>query len=774
MRSLEPQRMRAVRLSLALASVAVAIIVAMIYSVSAGAADGPTERVTLEPGDNFIGWVAEPIAVDELFAQIPSAPLIYTWSADSREYRYAIRDVGGTLETIEPGTSVQIRIVGEDSVEWERPLTPAKGGITLYSGVNWVAWNGRDEWPLDQVARGIGTSLVSIEAPERGIVYQPGEDSTEALRRGDALQVRVSRDLRWLQPTGMMPKIVFVGDTSESLQDEITGDIRRILDFLTETFAVESDFSETTILLFSSIDAAVEHAESGQEPRFTGSPSWLRGMLEAGLLGQAQPWGFFMPSCGWQSSPPPACDGGTTETLAHEWFHVLQDQLSTRHPHLSPTWMSEGTATWTQYQLPPDLGHTTYEGLPSWMIDVVAHRDEPLSAGENGFYDWVYWIGALVTEQLVEQHGIDSLLEFDRQLYPQSVGKDRRWVKGPGWHETFESVFRVTVPTFYSQIASWRETLPEPDQERSIDPDDVMLSGTVRHSDGSPAAGLIANAQEYQEGIAIGRTRTAVIGETGTFSLFLPSDTIQRLKITDGDCELWLTNDGLATGSEGGNQHRDLDTRSLPKLRLTIPDGGCDANRISIDVLRLRGDERQIDVFLNSEDGETHVHVATDHLGAYTAYAPEAGRYRVRVWLDYCGLWYQRGGLVASEQRGELIELSEVPVTISVRIPADLCAHQISGRLVTTGGSPLAGVAVFADSDGPSSWAPTDAEGAFNITVPNNGNYLLGFHLDDCWIRYGVSGATHGWRSGTPISVADEDVTGIEFIVPDDPASLCR
>ncbi len=314
-----------------------------------GAEGALTETLTLHPGNNFVGWVAEPIAVADIFDAIPAASLIYRWDAVERRWQYAIRDVGGTLRILEPGMAATIRIEGNQSVEWERPLTPAKGMVTLYSGVNWVAWNGRDKWPLDQVARGIGSSLISLEV--RGIAYQPDSDVSETIgpldgdtdiRRGDALRVTVNRDLRWLQPTGMMPKIVLVGDIPESVNDEIAADIRSVMDFFSETFALETDFSETTILLYNDIDAAVEYEESGAEPSFGYRPDWLRGTLTAGRIAQATPWGFFMSACGWLTPSPRPCHGRTTETIAHEWFHVFQSHLSAKKGvRRSPVWMDE-------------------------------------------------------------------------------------------------------------------------------------------------------------------------------------------------------------------------------------------------------------------------------------------------------------------------------------------------------------------------------------------------------------------------------------------------
>ena len=131
-----------------------AVAVALYLALSAArAADSPAQTIALQPGDNLVGWVAEPKPVTEVFAEIPETSLIYHWDAEERRWAYAIRGVGGNLETLEPGMAVTVRVGGDQTVSWERPLTPAKGGITLYSGVNWVTWLGRDEWPLDQVAR---------------------------------------------------------------------------------------------------------------------------------------------------------------------------------------------------------------------------------------------------------------------------------------------------------------------------------------------------------------------------------------------------------------------------------------------------------------------------------------------------------------------------------------------------------------------------------------------------------------------------------------------
>ena len=781
-----PLRLRLVsgpRLLIGLLATAAVLLAFGLFPSDARAADAPTETLELHPGDNFVGWVAEPIAVADIFEQISAATLIYTWNADSRTYRHAIRDVGGTLERLDPGMSARIRIEGRKTVKWERPLTPAKGMVTLYSGVNWVAWNGRDEWPLDQVARGIGTSLVSIEVEERGIVYQPNGNIAEAigpltgestLRRGDALRVTVNRDLRWLQPTGMMPKIVWVGEISQSLQLQITNDIQHLIGFFGEEFAVETDFSDTTVMLYSSIDAAVAHEESGRDPSFGYSPEDLRGSLVSGRTAQARPWGFFMSACGWMSPVPQPCHGRTGETLMHEWFHVLQMQISGEPAWVSPVWMNEGAATWSEWQLPSALLNGTGEQARQWRLERVIQTTESLESAEDGYYGWEYDLGALAADRLADHSGADALVEYNRQLFAQAVGNERRWVRQSTWHEAFEAAFDLTVSAFYEDFAAWRETLPAPTQRKNYDPQDVKLPGTVKHSDGSAATGFIVVAEAYDGEVVVGVERSAVVDENGRFSLYLAPKTTQRVRLNRNGCLLWLTDDGLRTSPAPG-QYRDLDTSKLPPLDLTLPEGACE-NELRAKVIRLRDDDRAVQVLLIDAENGAWSPTRLGQSGVYIGYAPEAGDYRVRIRLANCGLWYSDDGLVASSQDSDMLELSDQPLFVEFRIPHDLCMHQISGRLLYEDGTAASDVGLHVGRGDASSSLRTSAEGEFTVAVPDSGDYILSFGTDveGCRIRYNPSGGTSVWSEATPITVSDSDVTGIEFVFPSDPSSLCE
>ena len=747
--------------------------------------DADTEVLELQPGNNFVGWVAEPIAVADIFDAIPAASLIYRWNADERTYRSAVREMDGTLETIEPGMAVKIRIDGRKAVQWERPLTPAKGMVTLYSGVNWVAWIGRDGWPLDKVARGIGSSLISIEVEERGIVYQPDSDVSEtigalvgdtAIRRGDALRVTVNRDLRWLQPTGMMPNVVLVGDMSRSLKDDIETDVRHAVDFFADEFALETDFSETTILVFADVESAVKHEESDKEPKFGYPPEVLRSELTHHHLAAARPWGFYMPTCRWQlPCPPHGGQGRPIGTLAHEMFHHVQRQLSQREPLTSPVWLHEGAATWAESRLPTGLRGVPNETERESRLRDVARVKATLQSVEWPYTGLAYRLGPLAANSLADLGGVDAHIEYNRQLYPQIIGAERRWVQGSDWKQAFAAGFGLTTTEFYSEFEAWRKTLPAPARRYDYDPNDVVLSGSLRYKDEEPATGFRVHAAKYLDGLNVAFDRTAYVDDDGAFSIEVAPETTQRIEITRGNCKLWLTNDGLTVTQPQAGQHRDLDTRKLPNLDLTLPEGACE-NELHAHVTRLRNDEREVQVFLIDTETYDWTQARSGSSETYTGYAPEPGEYLLDVRLDDCGIWYTKSGMVASIHDADVLELGKDTVSIEFRIPNNMCVQKISGRVLKEGGTAAVGVWLIASYNGADSGSRTSADGRFSITVPDSGDYVLftGTDVAGCHVVYATEGPTSEWQQATSITVADEDVTDIEFVIPSGPASLCR
>lgn len=222
-------------------------------------------------------------------------------------------------------------------------------------------------------------------------------------------------------------------------------------------------------------------------------------------------------------------------------------------------------------------------------------------------------------------------------------------------------------------------------------------------------------------------------------------------------------------------EYRDIDTRQPTKLNLRLPEGACE-NELRARVTTLRGDDRFIDVLLIDAETDDWSPTRPGASGSYTGFAPKPGEYRVLIRLDGCEVFYSRDGAVGTAQDADVLELSGEPVSIEFLVPHRLCVHQISGRLVTEEGAGVAGIWVLAWDSGASAYAETAADGAFSITVPDSRDYRLSFgtEFDDCRIRYSASGATTNWQRATPVTVADSDVTGIVFVVPQNSADLCR
>ena len=744
-----------------------------VATTAAFGADEGKETIHLEPGDNYVGWVSEQIGVEDVFAAIPDAALIYTWDADRRVWRFAIRGVGGSLTALEPGMAAMIRIVGHKPVEWERPLTPAKGLVTLYRGVNWVTWVGRDDWPLDQVARGIGKSLVSIRVGDKTwpTPLDSSVDDLPTLRPGDALQVTVSRDLRWFQPTGILPNIVWAGEPRVEIKEGITRDIRDTVDYFSDIHGVETDFADTTILIWQTIEDAVSYQDDNPEfPLHLGGEA-LRLHLElisgAGGIG----WGVFIPSGVWHANPR---QSNFKAWLAHELFHYLQIQYTDRWQAAGrpPEWILEGTAVWSgEVGVRVADGHETFEQSRRTYLDNAKATNATLRSAEQRNFPWQYQLGLLAVDLLVEQRGSDSIIEYFRQQHPQTVGPNRLWQTSPSLDEAFVAAFGVGQDDFYPIFEDWRNTLPG----RSVSgSDEPVLRGRLLDTDGQPATGFWINAVPYQSEHEAGRRRRVAVGTDGTFVISLLPDTQQRIYFERNGCILWLTDTGLTATQPEAGHYRDIETRRLSMLDLRLPTGACSQeHELRVEVLRLRGDDRSIAIVMNSEDGELWLSVSRAPSGGYLAFAPEPGRYRIKLIVGGCELWYRSSGPVAQRGKGDSLVLSRQSMSIKFRVPDDMCIRTIRGRAVTGEGRPAHARLLYAykhDVYGRATWGE---DGQFAITVPEAGEYRV-YVWDGCPVYLGNSSFTTEWHQATPISVEDEDVSGIEFVVPADPSSLCK
>ena len=158
--------------------------------------------------------------------------------------------------------------------------------------------------------------------------------------------------------------------------------------------------------------------------------------------------------------------------------------------------------------------------------------------------------------------------------------------------------------------------------------------------------------------------------------------------------------------------------------------------------------------------------------GSFAITLRVSGAYLLEASVNGCRIYYHRSaGATGSRDSATPIQVSDEDISdIRIEIPADVCALRIRGRLVDASGAALADVQIEADGNNRSFGAArTASDGSFAVPVPMNDHYRLSF-WDGCWMFRGEGGGvTTNWDDASLIRVADNDVSGVLFRVPEDP-----
>ena len=152
------------------------------------------------------------------------------------------------------------------------------------------------------------------------------------------------------------------------------------------------------------------------------------------------------------------------DSIAHEYFHVLQDELLApryRTSDVEPYWLVEGMAQYADHaysQSRPDrrpfLGdrYTPYEDLASAIsLDgIITPRDLENIATESTFREgtlhpiFAYSLAFAGAHFLVEEAGEDSVVEFWKLLQQR-----------PTWQQAFEEAYGMGIEDFYDSFEEW-------------------------------------------------------------------------------------------------------------------------------------------------------------------------------------------------------------------------------------------------------------------------------------------------------------------------------
>ena len=759
---------------IALRAVLLAVFVAAMWlSIGPARAEEPSggdgAGTALHPGVNLVGWVGEATSVSQIFREIPQLESVWAWDSQLDKWLVAGRDTPpglGSLRLLTAGMGLRLHIGGEQPVVWRRSIEPTRGLVRLWTGWNLVAWSGPDGAPLEQVAKGIGWSLRSVQrwdaanqqwmawtSPERSaqLIAASGSDPKAGMQRGEALWVEVARAVNWPQPTGVMPRIEFQDGVSEEVRTRVRQDLQAALSYFGEQYGIQAD---------PSLHVFVEGQDRGG-----GSAGGNKIYLAL---------------------------SSDRRTVIHEYFHVLQEQLSgssTTFRSFLPAWLSEGSAEWAASDSRVFEGKQPLESLylrsladPIWSGEPVSLRDSRLVAFFNAYYH-----GRIAVGRLAVKSGTDSWVEFWRRLAPNDVPDHPRWTSSLDWRTAFHEVFDISSSDFYAEFEVWR-----PDAMQRLLRNVLDLSAE-------------ANATQDRSGGAGGDYTTAAVWD------------LRWNDLTPGWSDDWKNElDQYFAGLVGSD---DVTERVLADIRNSVEtivnfDGwrldaalaSDDAPSFQGHVVDSAGDPVSgvVVLALRTDDEEMNeriLHTETTKDGQFDLRLPGSGEYRLGVDLgDGCALHlYDDGELV--QNWGRYLDLLREPVWMQAKpvrvdtgtvrrvnfaLPADACGWKIRGRVVTSDGEPLSSVRLYACSDtlyplcggSYSTVLPRTApDGSFVVTAEATGEYYLKLFLNNgsrgegCLAYYHTRGATTTKSRATVVSVARADVNGITVTIP---ATLCR
>ena len=634
---------------------AIVLVLAVALPALASADETPeTRTVELQPGDNFVGWVGEVVSVAELFAEIPEVEAVYSWDARWRRWSMAAPAMPErlwTLHRIVPGAAYLVRLGDGSHASWNRPNEPAAGSVSLHSGGNWVAWLGPDDWSIADVARGIGSSLLSIRSGD--LIYDPSNPETmddwPVVQRGDALEVRVSRDVNWLQPTFVVPEIHYAGNVDHGVRRLIEHDLAATLDYSARELGVQADPFSLVVVVAG--DAKSAHEKTNELGHPWDWESFRNFWQRAGGWYSSDQDAFYLKSDSWEGNRSGRYHEGRYVVL-HEYIHALQYQLMGDN-YTELNWLLEGSANWFD----SDLATQDRNGNPlsRKLIDALnqASKGPRLEEIESPNDTWQYSFGLVAADQLIERAGKGAALDFYRVLAPGRAGPGGHWETRPTMRSAFSAAFGLTLEEFYDEFEALM-TKRRGSATRRPAGNEFALEGT-RSSTPTARRG---SAPRWKPGSTktahpAGWDRRATSGEDGTFEVFVRRRADYRIWIElsedAGHCQYWWSEDSEEPSpSEDDASLIEIGSSQPESITITVDADRCrwqiSGSLSGPDDLPLAG----LQVRAHGDGSATPVRTELD--GSFSFVATRPGAHQLSVFLGGCRLYRGADGLAGTEQ----------------------------------------------------------------------------------------------------------------------------
>ena len=786
-----------------LLTIAAATLAALLLTIALANAQEPPETQTatrLEPGVNPIGWVGESTSVSQLFREIPQLESIWAWDAELDDWIIAGRDAPewlGGLGWVRAGMGLRLILGGEEPFAWQRSTEPTRGLVELRTGWNLVAWSGADGAPIEQVAKGIGWSLrelrrwnatnqqwttwtspersaqlIAASATDQGATDEEAEPVT--VRRGEALWVNVARSVNWLQPTDILPRLVFPGGASDELQARVREDLESVLAFYGQQYGIQAD-PDFTIYIAKDADALIQaQKDDGDEIDAAGDASIRARWDRSG--GWARGGGrIVLKQASWPEDLSISEIAQGRYWLTHEYFHILQRQLS--DDRATSQWLVEGTADWVEGAHQVLDGDLTLEELREREQTKLSPRTPTLRSAEKDNAQWEYTLGWLAVDRLATAAGDESYIEFWRRLASTGIGPYDRWTSTPDWRTAFQETFGLPVSSFYADFGAWQqEQAAANGATASPDDDDAhWIRGRVTDERDAPVSGVFVSALRVEGETSVGWIQRAETDADGGFTVRAPESGDYRVsvEIADECATRYYYNDGELIDDREKAQPVTVDGSDARDVNIQLPADIC-GWLIRGRVADAAG-EPLAGIAVQACSTETcgrDVRTALD--GAFSASAAAAGEYRLHLVLgDGCIIYYRSGESILRDSSGAtypggatLIQITDSDVNgLKVQVPSELCRQRVVGS--------IGGIERFLDRGRSVSvslcrivghWCEWSADrllgrdGSFAFAGLAAGSYQLHYSLGNCELHYSPTGLTSNAAEAVRFDAGDHDV----------------
>ena len=113
-----------------------------------------------------------------------------------------------TLETLDQGTGLWIRLTGGAALDWEQPAISLARSVALQPGFTLALWTGPDGTPVEEAVAGLGDALTALftwdAVQQRFLTYNPSGpgflNTAERFRHGEGVWLLADRAATWEQP----------------------------------------------------------------------------------------------------------------------------------------------------------------------------------------------------------------------------------------------------------------------------------------------------------------------------------------------------------------------------------------------------------------------------------------------------------------------------------------------------------------------------------------------------------------------------------------------